>query len=145
MATKEFNISLPAEKRIHLRVGLHLGDVVESKVEEAIKEADQMIHISDEALFRQFQALVYALVGLKEKAWEILNGLLAKKFKGYASPMQIGLLYYLLGENDNGYQWMQKAYEARDANLPFACKWPTSKVAREDQRFIELFNKMQLP
>lgn len=30
-ATREFNISLPAEKRIHLRVGLHLGDVVRSE------------------------------------------------------------------------------------------------------------------
>jgi TolB-like protein/lipoprotein NlpI len=30
-ATREFNISLPAEKRVHLRVGLHLGDVVESR------------------------------------------------------------------------------------------------------------------
>jgi adenylate cyclase len=29
--TKEFNISLPEERRIHLRVGVHLGDVVESK------------------------------------------------------------------------------------------------------------------
>ena len=29
-ATREFNISLPDEKRIHLRVGVHLGDVVES-------------------------------------------------------------------------------------------------------------------
>jgi adenylate cyclase len=30
-ATREFNVSLPTEKRIHLRIGLHLGDVVESK------------------------------------------------------------------------------------------------------------------
>jgi adenylate cyclase len=30
-ATREFNIALPEDKRIHLRVGLHLGDVVESK------------------------------------------------------------------------------------------------------------------
>jgi adenylate cyclase len=29
-ATREFNFSLPTEKRIHLRVGLHLGDVVEA-------------------------------------------------------------------------------------------------------------------
>ena len=28
-ATREFNIPLPEEKRIHLRVGVHLGDVVE--------------------------------------------------------------------------------------------------------------------
>jgi len=30
-ATRDFNISLPEEKWIHLRVGLHLGDVVESQ------------------------------------------------------------------------------------------------------------------
>ena len=30
-ATREFNITLPNEKRVHLRVGVHLGDVVESQ------------------------------------------------------------------------------------------------------------------
>ncbi len=30
-AVREFNISLPEGKRVHLRVGIHLGDVVESK------------------------------------------------------------------------------------------------------------------
>jgi len=30
-ATREFNISLSDEKRIHLRIGVHLGDVVESR------------------------------------------------------------------------------------------------------------------
>jgi adenylate cyclase len=30
-ATKEFNISLPEDRRINLRVGLHVGDVVQSK------------------------------------------------------------------------------------------------------------------
>ena len=29
-ATREFNISQPQEKRVHLRIGVHLGDVVES-------------------------------------------------------------------------------------------------------------------
>jgi adenylate cyclase len=29
-AIREFNISLPSEKRVHLRVGVHVGDVVES-------------------------------------------------------------------------------------------------------------------
>src|SRR5712692_3597027 len=30
-ATREFNISLPEERRVHLRVGVHVGDVVESQ------------------------------------------------------------------------------------------------------------------
>src|SRR6059058_6544249 len=29
--TKEFNNSLPEERRVHLRIGIHLGDVVESR------------------------------------------------------------------------------------------------------------------
>src|SRR5947199_10753150 len=29
--TKEFNNSLPEERRVHLRIGIHLGDVVESQ------------------------------------------------------------------------------------------------------------------
>jgi adenylate cyclase len=133
----------PNFARAHLL--LALLNAVESKVEDAIKEADKMIGISDEALFREFQAQVYALVGLKEKAREILDGLLSKKFKGYASPMQIGLTYYILGERDSGYQWIQKAHEARDAWLPMMNKWPTEKVAREDPRFIELLNTIKLP
>jgi len=133
----------PNFARAHL--GLALLNAMESKTEEAIKEADKMISISDEAVFRELQAQVYALVGLREKAREILNGLLSKKFKGYASPMQIGLTYYILGEKDSGYQWMQKAYEAHDASLPMMNKWPTENAAREDPRFIELLNKMKLP
>src|SRR5712692_397559 len=30
-ATREFNIALPEERRVHLRVGIHLGDVVENQ------------------------------------------------------------------------------------------------------------------
>jgi len=124
---------------------LALLNATESKVEDAIKETDKMISISDEALFREFQAKVYAFVGLKENAREILNGLLSKKFNGYASPAEIGVIYYMLGEKDSGYQWMQKAYEARDPFLPMSNKWPTSNAAREDPRFLELLNKMKLP
>jgi TolB-like protein/Tfp pilus assembly protein PilF len=133
----------PNFARAHL--GLALLNALESKPEEAIKEVDKMISISDEALFREFQAQVYAMVGLKEKAKEILNGLLSKKFKGYASPMQIGLVYYMLGETDSGYQLMQEAHKARDAFLPMMNKWLTEKVAREDPRFVELLNRMKLP
>jgi len=120
-------------------------NAMESKAEEAIKEADKMISISDETLFRGWQAQVYALVGLKEKAREILNDLLSNKFRGYASPVEIGVIYYLLGEKDSGFRWMQNAYEARDAYLPMTNKWPTSNVAREDPRFVELLNRMKLP
>src|SRR2546425_12350297 len=30
-ATREFNISIPEDRRLHLRIGVHLGDVVASE------------------------------------------------------------------------------------------------------------------
>ena len=133
----------PNFARAHM--GLALLNAMESKTGDAIREVEMMITISDEALFRGFQAQIYALIGLKEQAREILNGLLSKKFKGYTSPMQIGLIHYILGEKDSGYQSMQEAYEVRDAFLPMMNKWPTEYAARQDPRFIELLNKMKLP
>jgi len=126
-------------------LGLALLNGTEGKAEEAVNEADKMITIANEALFREFQAQVYALVGLRDKAEEIVDGLLSKKFKGYGSPMQIGLIYYMLGESDTGFRWIQNAYEARDPSFPMMNKWPTEKAAREDPRFIQLLNKMKLP
>jgi TolB-like protein len=132
----------PNFARMHML--LALLNALESRGEEAIKEAERMTSISDEAYFRTHQAQVYALVGLKEKALEVLNGLLANKFKGFASPMEIGLVHYMLGEKDRGFQWMLKAYEDRDATLPWMCRWPTTKAAREDHRFTELLTKIKL-
>ncbi len=128
----------------YAHLGLALLNVAESKAEEAIKEADKMVSSSDEALSREFQGQVYAWAGLKEKAREILEGLQSEKFKGYASPMQIGIVYYLLGDKDNGFQWMQKAYDDRDPGLPMTSRYPTLKVAREDPRFVELLNRIKL-
>ena len=133
----------PNFARAHMT--LALLNATESNAQEAVKEADRTITISDEALFREFQAQVYALVGLKEKAREILNGLLSGKFKGYASPTQIGHVYYMLGDKENGFAWMQKAHEARDASLPMTNKWPTQKAARQDPRFIDLLKSINLP
>src|SRR5260370_28953790 len=50
-ATREFNISLPEPRRLHLRVGVHLGDVVESDGDvsgDAVNVASRM-HLLTEA------------------------------------------------------------------------------------------------
>jgi TolB-like protein/Tfp pilus assembly protein PilF len=49
--TREFNISIPEEKRIHLRVGLHLGDVVESQGDisgDAVNVASRIEPLADD-------------------------------------------------------------------------------------------------
>jgi TolB-like protein len=50
-ATREYNIPLTVEKRIHLRVGLHLGDVVESQGDisgDAVNVASRIEPLADD-------------------------------------------------------------------------------------------------
>ena len=113
-------------------------------MEEAIREADEAVELSDDAWFREQRAQVYAMAGLNEKAREILEGLLSKKFPGYLSPTQIGAIYCLLGEKDRGWEWMQKAHETRDTPLAMLnrCHW--MKGAREDPRHLDLLKRLGL-
>ncbi len=49
--TREFNISLPEEQRIHLRVGIHLGDVVESVGDisgDAVNVASRIVPLAED-------------------------------------------------------------------------------------------------
>ncbi len=50
-ATREFNISIPEERRIHLRIGVHLGDVVESQGDisgDAVNVASRIEPLADD-------------------------------------------------------------------------------------------------
>jgi tetratricopeptide (TPR) repeat protein len=119
-------------------------NAVEGKFEEAVREADEAVRLADDAWQREWQAQVYAMAGLKENAREILDGLLSKKFPGCLSPTFIGAIYYLLGEKDRGWKWMQKAYEARDTVLVMHNANPAMKAAREDPRYIDLLKRLGL-
>ena len=145
------------EARVHLTRALELApnmvwphltlamlNAAEGKMEDAVRENDEAVRLSDEAWFRELQAQVYAMAGLNERAREMLDGLLSKRFPGYLSPAMIGIIYYFLGEKDKGWEWMQKAYEARDTSLAMWNRCPTMKAAREDPRFVELLVKMKL-
>jgi TolB-like protein/Tfp pilus assembly protein PilF len=125
-------------------VGLAMLNAAEGKFEEAVREADEAARLSDDVWQREFQAQIYAMAGLKEKAREILDGVLSKKYPGYPSPAQIGTIYYLLGENDRGWEWMQKAYEDKDTALVMLNRNPAMKAAREDPRYLDLLKKLGL-
>jgi len=56
----------------------------------------------------------------------------------------IGTIYYSLGEEDKGWEWMQKAYEARDTGLAMWNRCPNMKATRKDSWFVGLLKKLGL-
>ncbi|OLD62115.1 MAG: hypothetical protein AUI33_13805, partial [Ignavibacteria bacterium 13_1_40CM_2_61_4] len=50
-AAREFNISLPEERRVHLRIGVHLGDVLDSQGDisgDAVNVASRINYLADD-------------------------------------------------------------------------------------------------
>jgi len=130
----------PNEANGHL--GLALLNALERKFEEAVREADEAARLAGDVFHHEMQAQIYAIAGLKEKAEEILDSILSRKYPGFHSPTEIGTIYYLLGEKDRGWEWMQKAYKTRDTGLVMSML--ATKAAREDPRYLDLLKKLGL-
>jgi adenylate cyclase len=88
-ATREFNMSLPEEKKIRLRVGVHLGDVVESQGDisgDAVNVASRIEPLAEEGgvcLTRQ----VYESTHSKLEMKMVSMGM--KSLKNVAEPMEV--------------------------------------------------------
>jgi adenylate cyclase len=117
-ATREFNISLPEEKRIHLRVGLHLGDVVESQGDisgDAVNLASRIEPLAEDGgvcLTRQ----VYDHV---QNKFELpLASLGPRSLKNVASPVEVyRIMMPWEGRSHEVFSGLDKR---RIAILPFA-------------------------
>ncbi len=62
----------------------------------------------------------------------------------YMSPYHIALVYLGLGNLDQAYSWLDKAYDDRDPDIFMLNIEPIWKQQRNDARFIALLRKMRL-
>jgi hypothetical protein len=60
------------------------------------------------------------------------------------SPMKIACGYFAIGEDAEGFQQLDRAYQERDGMLAFAKVWPQLDRVRADPRFQALMAKMHL-
>ena len=71
--------------------------------------------------------------------------LVARSDKSFITPWQIGTLYTRAGRNHEALDWLEKACEDNDANMPYIGVDPIFDKLRDDPRFGELLRKMKLP
>ncbi len=69
---------------------------------------------------------------------------LATPAMGYGVvPSDVATLYVYAGDNEHAMEWLERAYEARDPNIPYI-RLPVYDPLRSDPRFQELMRKMKL-
>jgi adenylate cyclase len=62
----------------------------------------------------------------------------------YVNPFLLADVYLLAGNKERALDWLEKAYEIRETNLPYLLT-PICDIIRDEPRFQEIARKMNLP
>jgi TolB-like protein/tRNA A-37 threonylcarbamoyl transferase component Bud32/Tfp pilus assembly protein PilF len=90
-------------------------------------------------------ALGYSEAGYSGALSRIAEMLIVRSRSTYVTPWQIGTLYTRAGKNDEALEWLEKAYEEHDGNMPYISVDPIFDGLRDDPRFLDLLRRMNLP
>jgi tetratricopeptide (TPR) repeat protein len=110
--------------------------------EDAIATMQKMHDLAGPTQVNQFMyAYVHALWGKKEEAMRTISA------PGWAemSPWGRAVVYGALGERDEAFRLLQRAYEERYPYLAVAKVDPRLDSLRDDPRFQDLLRRMDFP
>lgn len=83
-------------------------------------------------------------MGKRHEAQKVLDALLEQSEEAYVSPTGIVIVCFALGKNDQGFEWLDEAYENGDWWLSWLKISPLYDSVRSDPRFKALLKKVGL-
>ncbi|MCB0628119.1 MAG: helix-turn-helix domain-containing protein [Saprospiraceae bacterium] len=83
--------------------------------------------------------------GYQEALKQLAELLIHRSETTYVTPWQIGTLYTRAGMKEEALEWLEKAYEAHDNNMPYIGVDPIFDIFHSDPRFQDLLKHMNLP
>jgi serine/threonine protein kinase/Tfp pilus assembly protein PilF len=114
-------------------------------LQEAIAALEKAVALSGEHPgVKAVLGLAYAKADRKGEALKILEELKQLSTGRYVPSLRIDHIYIGLGENDLALEWLEKAYEERDATLIWLKTNHVYDSLRSDPRFKALLKKMGL-
>jgi TolB-like protein/Tfp pilus assembly protein PilF len=87
---------------------------------------------------------IYAKMGKTAEAYQVLNELMERSKRMYVPRYKLANIYFALGDNDQGFAWLERAYKEREYGLPKIKVDTLSDSVRSDPRFKALLKKMNL-
>ncbi|HEX6729673.1 MAG TPA: tetratricopeptide repeat protein [Pyrinomonadaceae bacterium] len=120
--------------------------VEQKQFSDAIKEQLAAISASGEsAAFVAAVSFAYAAAGNRQEASARLSKLKEASRRGYVSPYSMATVYAGLGETDEAFKWLDKAYDDRDYQLPTIKNDIHFAHLKDDRRFAQLLERIGLP
>jgi TolB-like protein/DNA-binding winged helix-turn-helix (wHTH) protein/tetratricopeptide (TPR) repeat protein len=111
---------------------------------EAIKECQESIDLGEDSQTNQiYLGAFYAKAGEHKKAREILKRL--ETSKEYVAPGELAVLYAALGEREQAFASLEKAYAVHDLQLQYLGAERLFDSLRAEPRFNDLKRRVGLP
>jgi tetratricopeptide (TPR) repeat protein len=125
---------------------LGLTYLQKSMYEEALAVLQKEINISEDLapIFRAWQGTVFAAMGRIDDARSILAELTDRSEQEYFPSSLIAWLCFALEEDDQGFVWLDRAYEERDGWLSTIKAIHAYDRVRDDSRFKDFLERMGL-
>jgi len=128
---------------------LYLGFVYERKGmnEAAIAELGKAVELSGAGRRPVMEAALghtYAVAGRKVEAQRAIDGLKVAAERRYISPYSIAVIYLGLGDKEQAFAWLNRAYDERDNWLIYLKVEPRLDPLRSDARFSDLLRRVGL-
>jgi len=90
-------------------------------------------------------AKVYAKSGYRAAISRLIELYKQLSQHRYVDPGEIGYLYAALGEKDQAFEWLEKAYPQKNESLQFIKVDKRMDSLRSDPRYLDLLRRMNLP
>ena len=123
----------------------NLGEALEMKglTENAIAEYQKAIALNDDPVPQALLGHLYAEIGKKNEARQILQQLHESSKQHYVSPYLSAMIHIGLGDKDQAIDFLEKTYEDRDGySIAFIKVDPFLDPLRSDPRFEALVHKV---
>ena len=145
-AIKHYQRALELNPRFtRARVALGMTYVQMGKHEEDVAEIKQAISLRDETRSIAALGYAYAVAGKRAEARKVIGDLTELSKQKYVSSHFIAGIYAALGEPDQAFAWLEKAFAERHPSLTLIGVDPVFDTIRSDRRFTELVRRVGLP
>ena len=114
--------------------------------EEAVAELETASQLSEASpLYLAMLGHAFAVTGHPDKARDILHQLKERSAQSYVSAYSIAEVYLGLGDQDQVFAWLERAYAERARQLVMLKGEPQFDSLRSDPRFQSLMERMNFP
>lgn len=75
---------------------------------------------------------------------DLATFLIERSSSNYITPWQVATIYTRAGKKEKALEWLEKAFNQHDSNMPYIAVDPIFDIFKGSPRFLNLLNKMNL-